>query len=173
MTLGDIKRVEALLEVTLPQCYIELLLRYPTALDEHGFHFGDGFEPLSKRFFVKDIDRLIELNAAVRAGGPKSAGAPAWPGHLVVVGENLGEDYYLLDTASCRGTVLIFNSKSGMLETWANSLEAYIERIRHLADEFNFWHSPQSPLLDASDDERRRLVSEHVAKNPKREPQNP
>lgn len=69
MNHGDIKRLEGALKVTLPQRYAELLLQYPLALDESEFHFGDGFEPLSKRFFVKDIDRLVELNKTAGVGG--------------------------------------------------------------------------------------------------------
>lgn len=157
MTHGDIQRLEAVLKVTLPQRYTELLLRYPLALDETGFHFGNGFEPLSKRFFVKDIDRLIELNEAVGAGGERLADEAPWPGHLVVIGENAGGDYYLLDAGSGIGAVLFFNRQGGAIEPCADSLDHYIERILHQAQEFNFWHSPHSPILDPSGAEWRRF----------------
>jgi|GEM_PF-2265683 len=109
MTHGDIKRLEGALKVTLPQCYTELLLRYPAAFEENGFHFGDGFEPLSKRFFVKDIDRLIELNETAGAAGERLADEAPWPAHLFAIGENAGGDYYLLDLGSVIGRVLFFN----------------------------------------------------------------
>ncbi len=169
MTRTEIERLEDALKVTLPQPYVDLLLGYPLALEENGFHFGDGFEPLSKRFFVKDIDRLIELNESARnpAAAEPLAHEARWPAHLVVIGENAGGDYYLLDTGSDRAAVLFFNRQIGTLEPCADSPESFIERILHQAEEFNFWHSPHSPLLDASGAERRRLVSEHVRKTEK------
>ena len=169
MTHGDIKRLEGALKVTLPQRYTELLLRYPAALEENGFHFRDGFEPLPKRFFIKDIDRLIELNetAGQPAASERLTHKALWPAHLVVIGENAGGDYYLLDTRPDLAAVQLFNRQSGVLAPYADSLDDYIERILHQAEEFNFWHSPNSPLLDASGAERRRLVSEHVRKTEK------
>ncbi|MGH8531201.1 MAG: SMI1/KNR4 family protein [Gammaproteobacteria bacterium] len=147
MTHADIERLEAALKVTLPQRYTELLLRYPLALDENGFHFGDDFEPLSKRFFVKDIDRLIELNETARnpaAAAERLAHEAPWPAHLVVIGENAGGDYYLLDAGAGVSAVLFFNRGIGALEPCADSLDHYIERILHQAEEFNLWHSPPS-----------------------------
>lgn len=167
MTHGDIKRLEGALKVTLPQRYTELLLRYPAAFEENGFHFGDGFEPLSKRFFVKDIDRLIELNETAGAAGERLADEAPWPAHLFAIGENAGGDYYLLDLGSVIGRVLFFNRQIGTLEPCADSLEGFIERILHQAEEFNFWHSPHSPPLDALREERRRLMCDHVARTEK------
>lgn len=167
MTRTEIERLEDALKVTLPQPYVDLLLRYPLALEENGFQFGDGFEPLSKRFFVKDIDRLIKLNETVGAAGERLAAGVPWRAHLVAIGENAGGDYYLLDTGSDLAAVLFFNCQSGALDPCADSLEGFIARILHQAEEFNFWHSPHSPFLDAVGAERRRLGSDYVAKKKK------
>ncbi|MGH8509187.1 MAG: SMI1/KNR4 family protein [Gammaproteobacteria bacterium] len=142
MTRGDIQRLERALAVTLPLCYTDLLLRYPLALEENGFHFGDGFEPLSKRFLVKDIDRLIELNETVSAAGERLTDEVPWPAHLFAIGENAGGDYYLLELGSEAGRVLFFNRQIGTLNPCARTLEGFIERILRQAEEFNFWHSP-------------------------------
>lgn len=87
MEKRDIQRIEATLEIALPDGYRDFLAsRHATAWPDDTTIIGDA-------------DEIIEATLEYRAG---FAGLPAWPDHWVYVGDEADACPYVLDCNSAR-----------------------------------------------------------------------
>jgi hypothetical protein len=121
MTGTDLDRLEQGLGVTLPATYRALMCSYPFAEDH----------PAAENWLVPDPDRVLSL----QFGGYRTRNGPApWPTHYVVVGNDGGEEAYVLDVSRDPSPVLVFELETGHFRSLAPDLDGFLALIRE-------WHA--------------------------------
>jgi hypothetical protein len=108
MNTDDLDRIEETLDVSLPRRYRSTMLDYLFPAEHEA---AQGCMP-------DDVEFVLKANSNRRA---------SWPRGLVVIGDDGGEEQFLLDCRSELGAVIVYE-----LET---------EKLRPLAPDFDAWLS--------------------------------
>ena len=106
MNADDLDRIEETLDVSLPRRYRSTMLDYPFPPEHEA----------TQRCMPDDAEFVLKANADRQA---------SWPRGLVVIGDDGGEEQFLLDCRSELGAVIVYE-----LET---------EKLRPLAPDFDAW----------------------------------
>ena len=117
MHLPDLDRIESLLGVSLPAAYRETMLAYPFSPDHQA----------AELWMPNDAATVLDMNRPVPerqlAGGP-------WPAHLVFIGEDGGEEEFVLDVLAAAAPVLAYERESGHLRALAPNFAAWLTMLR-------------------------------------------
>ena len=113
MTPDELELLESSLGLPLPEQYRRALLEYPLPRDPHS----------TAMWLLDSPTELRQLNEGWRRTGR--------PPGLIVIGEDGGEESYVLDTRTPPYPVLAYSYETDDLEPYASSFEEFVERQRH------------------------------------------
>jgi hypothetical protein len=103
MTLEELDQIEQSLGITLPAEYRAAMSAYPFPADSSA----------AELWMPDDAQRVLALNQSYRQG-PR--GTSDWPRHLFLLGDDGGEEAFVLDTSSRPYPVLICERETGRLK---------------------------------------------------------
>ena len=120
MNPTDLDRIEEILGVALPIRYRDTMLLYPFPPDHEA---PQGCMPDS-------VDYVLKVNADRQA---------SWPPGLVIIGDDGGEEQFLLDCRTQLGPVVVFELETGKLRPLARDFDAWLAQLdlwqRDVADD--------------------------------------
>jgi hypothetical protein len=120
MTLEDIKRIEAELEVRLPGDYRALMLAYPFPPDSFTAEF----------VMPNDAPRLIEINRerSTHELPPYNKDGKMPSSSYFEIGGDGGEESYLIDLAEQRSPVYVYDLETAQLREAASDLQSFVKQ---------------------------------------------
>ena len=117
MTQHDVDRIQRVLGVSLPDAYCATMLAYPFPPEHQA----------AELWMPDDVDIVLELNRAIRQ--LPLANQP-WPTHLVIIGDDGGEEAFVLDTRTASGPVLVYERESSHLRSLAPDCQTWLATLR-------------------------------------------
>lgn len=144
MSPDELQSLESSLGLNLPEPYRRALLQYPLPRDPNS----------TEMWLLESLAQVRELNQGWRKRGR--------PPGMVVIGDDGGEEPYVLDTRAPPYPVLAYSYETDDLEPYAGSFEEFVERQRqefqaieldrqHMAEAYankrwwQFWVRPYPP----------------------------
>ena len=120
MTLEDIARIEAELDVRLPVDYRALMLAYPFPPDSFTAEF----------LMPNDTPRLIEINRerSTRELPPDNRDGKMLSSSYFEIGGDGGEESYLIDLAQQQSPVYVYDLETNELREAASDLQSFVEQ---------------------------------------------
>jgi hypothetical protein len=115
MTLSDFEQLERSLGIRLPDPYRQAMLVYPFPLDS----------PAAEFWLPDDAKKTFETNRQIRTG--TTLNRRPWPRHLIAIGDDGGEEIYLLDCATSPYAVLVFEIETGKTRPYVESFTAFLD----------------------------------------------
>ena len=112
MTPNELQSLQSALGLKLPDEYRQALLEYPLPRDLHS----------TEMWLLDNLTELRDLNDGWRKMGRPPA--------LVVIGEDGGEESYVLDTRTPPYPVLAYSYETDDVEPYASSFQEFLERQR-------------------------------------------
>ena len=128
MTDGDLDALELALAVALPETYKAVMRDYPFAEDHEA----------AEIWLPDDAERVLSFQFK---GYRTPTGRAQWPAHYVVIGNDGGEEVFVLDVSRDPSPVFVFELETSCFRPLAPDLAAFIAEIHR-------WHE------EISEDER-------------------
>lgn len=120
MNSSDLDRIEDMFDVVLPPRYRNTMLEYPFPPEHEA----------SQGCMPDDAALVVKANQDRQA---------AWPPGLVVIGDDGGEEQFLLDCRSELGAVIVYELETGKLRPLAPDFDAWLAQLdawhREVADD--------------------------------------
>jgi len=116
MTTGDLDEIERTLGIVLPAEYRATMMAYPFPAESSA----------AELWMPDDARRVVELNQDYRRA-PR--GQTSWPRHLFLVGDDGGEEAFVLDTSTPPYPVAVYELESGRLRPHAADFLAFVQRL--------------------------------------------
>ena len=120
MTLEEIARVEAELDVRLPRDYRALMLTYPFPPESFTAEF----------VMPNDASRLIEINRERSTQGvrPYIGAGKGQKSSYFEIGGDGGEERYLIDLAQQQSPVYLYDVETAELREAASDLQSFVKQ---------------------------------------------
>ena len=124
----DLARIEKVTGLSLPTAYSNLLLQFPAELQALL-----KLDPPESRMLFSDARSIVHWNKFFHASDyeyENSYGEMCkFPTNHIVVGANLGGDFYHINAQHKRTSVLIWCHDDGEISKFAKSLDAFVRAI--------------------------------------------
>jgi hypothetical protein len=114
MTAEDLDQIEVRLGIALPTEYRTTMMAYPFPADSSA----------AELWMPDDAERVLALNESYRRG-PR--GPTDWPRHLFLLGDDGGEEAFVLDTSAAPYPVVIYELETGRLRSLVADFHAFVQ----------------------------------------------
>ena len=114
MTAEDLDRIERSLGIALPAAYRTTMITYPFPADSLA----------AELWMPDDAQRVLALNESYRHS-PR--GPTDWPRHLFLLGDDGGEEAFVLETSAAPYPVRIYELETGRLKPLVADLHAFVQ----------------------------------------------
>jgi hypothetical protein len=121
-------KAQAEFGVTLPRDYVTFMRNYPKVLEETKVDFGRVQEPISKRYFLQDVEAILAINRDIRKALPID-GEVIWTYRFFIIGETDGGDCYAMDCDAEGSAVFCWNHEEHIFEPLSESVVAFADFI--------------------------------------------
>jgi hypothetical protein len=114
MTAQDLDRIELSLGIALPAEYRTVMMAYPFPSDSSA----------AELWMPDDAERVLVLNEGYRRGPGRSTD---WPRHLFLLGDDGGEEAFVLDTSAVPYPVAAYQLETGRLRPLVGDFQAFMQ----------------------------------------------
>jgi hypothetical protein len=114
MTADDLDHIERTLGIVLPAEYRQTMMAYPFPADSSA----------AELWMPNDVGRVLALNEDYRRG---THGLTSWAQHLFLVGDDGGEEAFVLDTSTPPYPVVVYELETGHLRPQAGDFPAFVQ----------------------------------------------
>ena len=125
---SDIARIEKATGLSLPSAYATLLLNFPNELQAIL-----KLDPTDNRLLFNDVRTIVRWNKFFRAPDyefENSYGEMCkFPANHIVIGANLGGDFYHINAKHKRTSVLFWCHEDGEISKCAKNLDTFVRSI--------------------------------------------